>query len=306
MTGTGAAIGPTVTIVTPCYNAAKTLRACVDSVTAQTYRPVEHLVVDGASTDGTIDVLRAMQAPPTWLSEQDDGQSDAINKGMARATGDVLTWLNADDTLEPDAVQVAVETLTGRCHERAVVYRDLRVRDPSGTTVWRPARQVTAEGLACGDFVPQPGSFFTREAWEAVGGLTTDLHLALDFDLWLRMHLADTEFHYLQGVGATFAVTEGSKTGSRTRSAFILEEADALERAGLKDAATIARGRAAYHQGVVRRSLDDRRERAGHSLESLRAARQRGTGLIGAVCAPAMWLQPQSRRHLLARLRSAR
>lgn len=102
---------PLVSIVTPSYNKGCFIEETILSVKNQTYPYIEHIVMDGGSTDGTLDILRKYANNITWLSEPDEGQSDAINKGWRRAKGQILGWLNADDTYMPWAVQTAVEFL---------------------------------------------------------------------------------------------------------------------------------------------------------------------------------------------------
>src|SRR5450755_901785 len=95
---------PTVTIISPIYNVADMIQRTLDSVREQDYPHIEHIVMDAGSTDGTLDILRANEAHLQWFSEPDKGQSDALNKGFARATGTYFTWLNGDDFLRPTAI----------------------------------------------------------------------------------------------------------------------------------------------------------------------------------------------------------
>ena len=177
---------PTVSIVTPSLNQRDFIAAAIRSVRAQDYPALEHVVVDGGSTDGTVDVLKSFDHL-VWVSERDAGQSDAVNKGFAMARGDVFGWLNADDLYLPGAVAGAVAALHGT--DAGLVYAGYVKRDLE--TGWereirtRPfdmERQVNQENV-----VPQPAAFFTREAFQAAGGLDTRLHYAMDYDLWLRI-----------------------------------------------------------------------------------------------------------------------
>jgi glycosyltransferase involved in cell wall biosynthesis len=156
-------------------------------VRSQTYAPVEHVVVDGGSSDGTLDVLREYD-DVRWVSEPDRGQSHALNKGFALARGEILGWLNADDAYEPDAVEQAVAAL--REHGVGLAYADVtrvndggvnprRIRSRSEWRLWTELNE------GCGIY--SPSVFFTRTAYEAVGGLDESLHLTMDYDLWLRI-----------------------------------------------------------------------------------------------------------------------
>ena len=102
---------PLVSVVTPCLNARRFLENTIQSLIHQDYQPIEYLVMDGGSTDGTLDILRSHENRLTYVSSPDGGTADAINKGFMRARGEVVAWLNADDTYLPGAVSKAVEVL---------------------------------------------------------------------------------------------------------------------------------------------------------------------------------------------------
>lgn len=176
-----------VSIVTPSLNQGRYLRAAIDSVQAQTYSPIEHIVLDGGSTDGTLAILQDYPELQ-WASEPDRGQSHALIKGFARATGDVFGWLNADDAYEPHAVNAGVAAL--QSSGAALVYADVTRVDDDGVNPRRirsrPEFDLWTElNLGCGIY--SPAVFFTRDAYEAVGGLDETLHMTMDYDLWLRI-----------------------------------------------------------------------------------------------------------------------
>jgi GT2 family glycosyltransferase len=290
-----------VSIITPCLNPGDDLRRCIDSVQAQGYPSIEHIVVDAASTDGTVDLLAAHRHL-RWVSQPDDGQADAINKGFAMATGHLLTWLNADDVLEPGTVAAAVAAFE-RTPSPDVIYGDCRVVDGNHLSVWRAPARVSSAMFDCGRSIPQPGTFMSRRAVDLVSGVDPALHLAMDFDLWLRLADAGAIFHHLQRVTATFYVHPESKTGSTSRAVFLQEEARSLRAAGREAAASIASGRAhAYSDRSTRRL--PAAERAGAHLEEARLARSRGsvTGALRHLAAPAIWRSPTARGALLHRL----
>ena len=114
---------PLVSIVTPSFNQARFIRETIESVLAQDYPRIEYIVVDGGSTDGTIDILRGYDGRLIWSAERDRGQADAINKGFRRARGEILAWLNSDDTYLPGAVSAAVSHLVQH-RDCAMVYGD--------------------------------------------------------------------------------------------------------------------------------------------------------------------------------------
>ncbi len=213
---------PLVSVITPTYNMGDRLPACVASVSAQTYPHVEHVVVDGGSSDGTVGFLRSQPAV-RWVSEPDRGQSDAINKGLAMAEGEVLTWLNADDLLRPEGVQTVVDAL--RAHPGAGwVYGDLEIVRGSERWVTRPPPRLSAATFRRGNVIFQPGTFFTAAALRQVGGIDEEFHLAMDFDLWLRFVDAGIAAVYVPVPLATFEVHAESKTGSAGGRSFALEE----------------------------------------------------------------------------------
>jgi len=176
---------PLVSIVTPSLNQGRFLREAIESVRAQTYAPIEHVVVDGGSTDGTLELLREYDRL-RWVSEPDEGQSQALNKGFAIARGQVFGWLNADDAYKPHAVAQAVAALD----DVGLVYADVTRVNDDGVNPRRirsrPRWDLWTE-LNDGNGIFSPAVFFTRAAYEAVGGLDEALHLTMDYDLWLRI-----------------------------------------------------------------------------------------------------------------------
>lgn len=176
---------PLVSVVTPSLNQARYLREAIESVRAQTYSPLEHVVVDGGSTDGTVDILAEYEGL-RWVSEPDRGQSHALNKGFALARGDVLGWLNTDDAYEPHAVEDAIASIA----DVGLVYADVTRVNDDGVNPRRICSRPTWDlwtELNEGNGVYSPSVFFKRVAFDAVGGLDETLHLAMDYDLWLRI-----------------------------------------------------------------------------------------------------------------------
>jgi glycosyltransferase involved in cell wall biosynthesis len=207
---------PLVSVVTPSYNALPYLVENIESVQTQNYPAIEHIVIDGASTDGTQEVLQ--QYPHlVWVSEPDRGQSDALNKGFRQAKGDIIGWLNADDTYQPGAIAKAVEFLMA--HPGVdIVYSDLQVIDessrPVGITKSQPFDLFL---LPLKNYIKQPTIFMRRQVIEKLGGLNEDLHYVMDREFWLRAGLADFKMHYLTGqVLANFRLCQGTKSFEQT------------------------------------------------------------------------------------------
>jgi glycosyltransferase involved in cell wall biosynthesis len=220
---------PLVSVVTPAYNSAAFIEETIQSVLEQDYSFLEYLVMDGGSTDGTLEILKRYNNRVDWISEPDKGQTDALIKGFKRAHGRIVSWLNADDIYMPGVVRRAVNYLVTH-PEIDVIYSDCQVIDSSGQVLqtWR-TRSFSLVDLARGEcFIYQPTVFIRRSALEAVGGLDESLHYVMDYDLWLRLGVAH-RFGALPGIGAQFRVHPGSKTATNSIK-FHAERIATLER----------------------------------------------------------------------------
>jgi len=179
---------PLVSIVTPSYNQARFLEATLRSVLEQDYPNLEYLVVDGASSDGSVEIIRRYADRLTWwISEKDSGQSEAVNKGMRRARGEIVAWLNSDDVYLPGAVSAAVAAF--RSHpDAAVVYGDAQAIDADGRTFnLMRARQYSLVDLLAFSVICQPAAFMRRSIFELVNLLNPTYHLLMDSLLWMEM-----------------------------------------------------------------------------------------------------------------------
>jgi glycosyltransferase involved in cell wall biosynthesis len=179
---------PLVTIVTPSYNQARFLEATLRSVLEQDYPRIEYLVVDGASTDGSVEIIQRYAGRLAWwVSEKDAGQSDAINKGLRRAKGQIIGWLNSDDIYLPGAISAAVAAFNA--HPAAgLVYGDAVAIDAEGHAFNRMcARQYTLTDLMAFNIINQPAAFMRRSVLEEVNYLNPAYHLLMDNLLWMNM-----------------------------------------------------------------------------------------------------------------------
>ncbi len=177
-----------VSIVTPSFQQAAYLRQTMLSVLEQDYPAIEYIVVDGGSTDGSVDIIREYEHRLAgWESGKDRGQADAINKGMARATGDVLAWINSDDYYLPGAVSAAVRALEAE-PDLGMVYADVLSVDGSGRQFNHMHFEDRGlDGLMRFQIIGQPSVFFRRRIYEQTGGLDETFHYLLDHKLWLEI-----------------------------------------------------------------------------------------------------------------------
>jgi glycosyltransferase involved in cell wall biosynthesis len=204
---------PLVSIVTPSFNQARFLEATMESVFAQDYPNIEYIVVDGGSTDGSLDIIKKhVSRLAWWTSEPDRGQTDAINKGMAHAKGTILAWLNSDDTYQPGAVASAVGCFA-ESPEAGVVYGGANYIDEAGRLIGRfPAAQTDYGRLRQGYVhIPQQATFFRGDLWRALGPLDPSFYFAMDYDLWVRI-AARAELRYVRQTWANFRLHAGGKT----------------------------------------------------------------------------------------------
>jgi glycosyltransferase involved in cell wall biosynthesis len=177
---------PLVSVVTPSLNQGAYIEETIQSVLDQDYPNIEHVVVDGGSTDGTLHVLHRFPHL-RWISEPDRGQADAVNKGFRMARGEIFGWLNSDDLYLPGAIAAAVHVLVET--ECGLVHGGWRQIDQHGAFM----RDVAAvpfdlrQQLDYANLLAQPGALFTREAFEAVGGLDISYRYAMDYEFFLRI-----------------------------------------------------------------------------------------------------------------------
>jgi glycosyltransferase involved in cell wall biosynthesis len=179
---------PLVSIITPSYNQVRFIEVTLRSVLEQDYPNIEYLVVDGASTDGSVEIIRRYaDRLAWWASEKDSGQSEAVNKGLRRARGEIVGWLNSDDLYLPGAVSAAVAAFRSR-PEAGLVYGDALAIDADGKPFnVMHARQYTLADLMTFNIICQPAAFMQRSVLEQVNYLDPAYHLLMDNLLWMRM-----------------------------------------------------------------------------------------------------------------------
>ncbi len=177
-----------VSIVTPSYNQAPFLERAMRSVLEQDHPAMEYILVDGASTDGSLEIIRRYaDRLAFWTSEKDSGQGEAINKGFLHARGEIIAWLNSDDAYLPGAVSAAAR-LFEQHPDTVLIYGDmLAVDDRDRVTNTLRYRQLSLQDLLCFQIIGQPAVFMRRSAFEASGGLDPGYDLLLDHQLWIKI-----------------------------------------------------------------------------------------------------------------------
>lgn len=179
---------PLVTIVTPSYNQKWFLPHTLQSVYQQDYPYIEHIVIDGGSTDGTVELLQTLPYPLQWISEPDQGQAAAINKGFARAKGEIWGWLNSDDLYAPGAIRSVVNLFLAHPNVM-LIYGDALAIDAHNRSYGLRANVKPCDRhllVQRGDHIVQPAVFWRAELWRTIGPLDESLHFALDYEYWMR------------------------------------------------------------------------------------------------------------------------
>ena len=181
---------PKISIVTPSYNQGKYLEKTIVSVLEQGYPNLEYIIIDGGSTDESVEIIRKYQDRLAyWVSEPDRGQSHAINKGFERASGEIFGWLNSDDWYHPGALQAVAEAFVATPEAGAVVGAGEMVDEEGAQLICKSPTKIDLDFLYhwLEDFFWQPSTFFTKAIWQECGPLDENTHFAMDLDLWLKI-----------------------------------------------------------------------------------------------------------------------
>jgi glycosyltransferase involved in cell wall biosynthesis len=224
---------PSLSIVTPSFNQGAFIGEALASVAQQNYVDVEHLVIDGGSSDRTVDILRDHTQKQQverlhWISEPDTGQSNALNKGFARATGDVVGWLNSDDRYRQGCFEY-VARIFEENPDVDVVYGDYTWIDESGK-VFRIRREIEFSYFVLLYhrvlYIPSTATFFRRRIFDEGNWLDESLHYAMDFEFFVRLASRGYRFKHVPKLMADFRFQRDSKTCTDSHKQF--EEIDSV------------------------------------------------------------------------------
>lgn len=213
-----------ISIVTPSFNQGQFIKATLDSVLQQTYPHIEHIVMDGGSTDSTIEILQSYDDPRLkWTSEADKGQSDAINKGMRQVTGEILAYLNSDDLLLPGTLSRVMHCFEAN-PDIDLIHGSCYTIDSAGQRIMSSRRikvNYITHPISLKDMLtmrvvlPQQAIFWRRRVMEDIGLFDETLHYRMDFDYWVRAIIAGHKFMAIEDYLAAFRVHDTSKSTSQ-------------------------------------------------------------------------------------------
>ena len=221
---------PKISIVTPSYNQAPFLEETIQSVLSQGYPDLEYVVMDGGSTDGSVEIIRRYEKQIAyWQSESDEGQSDALGRGFARSSGEILAWLNSDDTLVP-GILIAVGGYFASHPDIDVVYGNINLVDPAGEPLYTAYPLLDLRILVYeNQFIPQQAMFWRRELYERVGGVNPKLRFAMDFELAMKFLLTGARVAKIPRVLANYRFHPAAKS-STIRDVMEAELVDTISR----------------------------------------------------------------------------
>ena len=224
---------PRITVVTPNYDQVDFIEKTICSVLEQDYPNLEYIIIDGGSTDGSVDIIKKYDEQLSyWVSEKDNGMYHAINKGFSRSTGDIMCWINSDDVLWENSL-VYIAQLFANNTDVQWLQGYPTVIDENGEILYQRDPVASKYHFYLGDynkdfsFIQQESTFWTRAIWEKAGGLlNTDYSMAADFDLWMRFFQFE-QLYCTKRQLAAFRKREGQK--SSDSKAYLAEARESLD-----------------------------------------------------------------------------
>jgi len=207
---------PRISIITPSYNQGQYLEDTIRSVISQGYPNLEYIIIDGGSCDDSVSIIKKYDNFITyWISEPDRGQTHAINKGLQRATGEIIAWINSDDQYCPGAFSTVAQYFTDH-PDIGMLFGDLEVIDSEGKlTYCKKHKSITLNALLLGRSIPQPSTFFKKSVIQDVGLLDESLHYTMDYDLWIRI-FSKYSMNHIPSFRGRFRIHSESKTVSQS------------------------------------------------------------------------------------------
>lgn len=203
-----------ISIITPSFNQGEFIEQTILSVLSQESTSLEYLVMDGGSQDNTIDILKRYEDRLTWISEKDNGQSHAVNKGIQQTTGDIIGWLNSDDIYYPNTIKKVSDFFLAH-PEIDIVYGDANYIDRFGELMYRyPTEKWNFNRLKSVCYISQPATFFRRSVVNQYGLIAEQLNYCMDYEYWLRIANHGAKFAYLPVLFAGARVYPETKTSS--------------------------------------------------------------------------------------------
>ncbi len=206
---------PLVSIITPSFNQGRFIQKTIDSVLSQNYENLEYIIIDGGSTDNTHEIVSKFKDKLTYISEKDNGQSDAINKGFRMAKGEIVAWLNSDDIYEPSCIARAVEEFE-KNEKLGLVYGDGYIIDENDNKlkIFEATQEFDLWTLVnVWDYIMQPATFFRSKHLKEVGYVDVNLHWCMDWDLWIKLALV-SDIKYVEEIFACSREYGDTKTST--------------------------------------------------------------------------------------------
>lgn len=200
-----------LTIVTPSYNQGKYIKRTIDSVLSQDIDDMEYIIVDGGSTDDTIDIIKSYGTQIVWKSEKDKGQTDAVNKGIRQATGDIIGWLNSDDIYFPHALKKVMQVFNDNPDVNVVYGNAQHIAEDDSYIEDYYTEPYNYERLKSICYICQPSVFFRKSVVDKYGYLDDTLNYCMDYEYWLRIGKGE-EFYYLEEMLAGSRLYNDNKT----------------------------------------------------------------------------------------------
>jgi glycosyltransferase involved in cell wall biosynthesis len=227
---------PHISIVTPSFNQAKYLPETIESILNQSYPNLEYIIIDGGSTDGSVDIIKRYESHLSyWVSEKDSGQSDAIMKGFDRSTGELFAWVNSDDVLFPGCLHRIASTYIGQ-GQPDIIHSDVAYLNSEGRII-RFVRIPAQSRFFCSKgvwYAQAPAVFFKSRLFHKVGGLNRHYHLSMDFDIWVRLMNIGTKVVHVPYYLGGFRWHELSKTVQFLDQSEKHDNPEAIEICGLQ------------------------------------------------------------------------